>query len=59
VRSLSLTPIGTVKTAHGSPEHTPVQSSLNWEEQGEIEIAEDYRESLEGLEGFDYAWLVA
>jgi tRNA-Thr(GGU) m(6)t(6)A37 methyltransferase TsaA len=50
--------IGVVRTAHTSPETTPVQSSLNLGEEGVLELDERYVEGLEGLAGFDYLWLI-
>ncbi len=37
---------------------TPIQAGLNRAEHGIIEIAERYREGLDGLAEFDYAWLL-
>jgi tRNA-Thr(GGU) m(6)t(6)A37 methyltransferase TsaA len=50
--------IGVVRTAHTERETTPIQAALNRAEHGTIEIAEPYRDGLEGLEDFDYAWLL-
>jgi tRNA (adenine37-N6)-methyltransferase len=50
--------IGVVRTAHAELESTPIQAGINRAEHGTIEIAEPYREGLEGLEDFDYAWLL-
>jgi len=50
--------IGVVRTVHIELETTPIQASLNRAERGSIEIADPYRQGLEGLEGFDYAWLL-
>ena len=49
--------IGVVRTVHTELESTPIQASLNRAEHGSVEIAEPYREGLEGLADFDYAWL--
>jgi tRNA-Thr(GGU) m(6)t(6)A37 methyltransferase TsaA len=57
-QGLPLTVIGTVRTGYADTEHTPVQAGLNPAEQAVIEIAEPYREGLDGLDGFDYAWLL-
>jgi tRNA-Thr(GGU) m(6)t(6)A37 methyltransferase TsaA len=53
-----LTVIGTVRSARSAPEDTPVQAALNRSEAGTIEVFEPYAAGLEGLDGFDYAWLI-
>jgi tRNA (adenine37-N6)-methyltransferase len=53
-----LTVIGVVRTSHHELETTPIQAGLNRTERGTIEIAEQYRDGLDGLTGFDYAWLL-
>jgi len=50
--------IGVVRTSHHELETTPIQAGLNRAEHGTIEIAERYRDGLDGLGGFDYAWLL-
>jgi len=55
----SLPVIGVVRTRHHELETTPIQAGLNRAEHGAIEIAERYRDGLDGLAGFDYAWLLA
>jgi tRNA (adenine37-N6)-methyltransferase len=51
--------IGVVRTAYTQTEQTPIQSSLNRAEYAVIEIADDYADGLDGLAGFDYAWLLS
>jgi tRNA (adenine37-N6)-methyltransferase len=51
--------IGVVRTSHHELDTTPIQAGLNRAEQGTIEIAEPYRDGLDGLADFDYAWLLA
>ena len=51
--------IGVVRTAYTQTEQTPIQSSLNRAEHAVIEVAEDYADGLDGLAGFDYAWLLS
>jgi tRNA-Thr(GGU) m(6)t(6)A37 methyltransferase TsaA len=51
--------IGVVRTSHQELESTPIQASINRAEHGTIEIAEPYRDGLEGLADFDYAWLLS
>lgn len=53
-----LRPIGTVRTAYTDRAHTPVQSSLNPSDVGRVVLAEPYRNGLDGLAGFDFAWLL-
>ena len=50
--------IGVVRTGRTVREATPVQSSLNRDEHGIVDIFEPYAEGLTGLDGFDYAWLL-
>ena len=57
--TVSLPVIGVVRTSHHELETTPIQAGLNRAERGTIEIAEPYRAGLDGLGGFDYAWLLA
>jgi len=51
--------IGVVRSRHRELEATPIQASLNRGERGTIEIAEPYADGLDGLAGFDYAWLLS
>ena len=51
--------IGLVHTSHHDLEATPIQAGLNRAEHGTIEIAEPYRDGLDGLAAFDYAWLLS
>jgi tRNA-Thr(GGU) m(6)t(6)A37 methyltransferase TsaA len=51
--------IGVVRTSHRELESTPIQAGLSRAEHGTIEIAEPYRDGLDGLAGFDYAWLLS
>jgi tRNA-Thr(GGU) m(6)t(6)A37 methyltransferase TsaA len=57
--TVSLPAIGVVRTSHHELETTPIQAGLNRAEHGTIEIAERYRDGLDGLAGFDYAWLLS
>ena len=50
--------IGIVRTGHHELAATPIQSSLNRAEHGTLEIAEPYRDGLDGLQDFAYAWLL-
>jgi tRNA (adenine37-N6)-methyltransferase len=51
--------IGVVRSTHQELETTPIQASLARADHGIIEIAEPYRDGLEGLADFDYAWLLS
>jgi tRNA-Thr(GGU) m(6)t(6)A37 methyltransferase TsaA len=50
--------IGVVRTARTDPAGTPIQAGLNRAEHGTIEMDDRYQAGLEGLAGFDYAWLL-
>jgi tRNA-Thr(GGU) m(6)t(6)A37 methyltransferase TsaA len=58
IEGIPLTVIGVVRTGRTEPEDTPVQAGLNPDERGTIEIAQPYRDGLDGLAEFDYAWLL-
>ena len=53
-----LTVIGHVRTAYTTLADTPVQSSLARHVQGRVEVLPRFTAGLEGLAGFDHAWLV-
>lgn len=50
--------IGVVRTSHAVLETTPIQAALNRAERGTIEFDNAYRDGLDGLDGFGYAWLL-
>ncbi len=56
--SCPLPVIGTVRTGHREKETTPIQAGVNRAEHATLEVAERYRDGLDGLQGFDYAWLI-
>jgi tRNA-Thr(GGU) m(6)t(6)A37 methyltransferase TsaA len=58
VSAAPLPVIGVIRTRHTERERTPLQASLNRAEHATVEIAEPYRDGLDGLDGFDYAWLL-
>ena len=51
--------IGVARTSYQELETTPIQAGLNRAGRGVVEIAEPYRDGLDGLAGFDYAWLLS
>lgn len=55
---LRLPVIGVVRTRYREPEDTPIQAALSRGERATIEIAAPYGAGLDGLAGFDYAWLL-
>lgn len=57
-QSFPVVAVGVVHTARTETEMTPVQSTLNRDENGTVEIFEEYEQGLVGLEGFDHAWLL-
>ena len=50
--------IGVVRTGHHELGTTPIQGGLNRTEHGTLEVAGPYRDGLDGLAGFGYAWLL-
>ena len=53
-----LTVIGVVTSSYTETERTPIQSSLNRSEEAVLRLAPEYTDGLDGLAGFDYAWLI-
>ena len=58
MKDVPLTVIGVVRTDYAEREVTPIQAALNRARHGTVEIADAYAEGLDGLNGFDYAWLL-
>jgi tRNA (adenine37-N6)-methyltransferase len=50
--------IGTVRTRYASFEQTPVQASLNPDDEGAIELNPRYVDGLDGLSEFTHLWLL-
>jgi tRNA-Thr(GGU) m(6)t(6)A37 methyltransferase TsaA len=50
--------IGRIRTSHTSFEDTPVQATLNMDEEGTVELEPRYAEALDGLSGFSHVWLL-
>ena len=58
MKDVPLPVIGIVRTGYAEHEATPIQAALNRAGHGTIEIDGAYAEGLDGLDGFDYAWLL-
>jgi tRNA-Thr(GGU) m(6)t(6)A37 methyltransferase TsaA len=58
VRSCPLPVIGFVRNNRKLTRATPVQSGLNPDEQAVLELNHELVSGLDGLAGFDYAWLL-
>lgn len=56
--NIALHVIGVVRTGHHDLENVPIQAGINRAEHAVIELDPAYRDGLEGLGGFDYAWLI-
>jgi len=54
----SVSIIGVVRTDRTTTVDTPVQAALNPDEEGVLELDPAYVDGLDGLAGFDYAWLL-
>ena len=50
--------IGVVRTEYHEAESTPIQAAVSRAELGTVEVFDDYRDGLDGLADFDYAWLL-
>jgi tRNA-Thr(GGU) m(6)t(6)A37 methyltransferase TsaA len=55
---LALQAIGVIRTARTHWEKTPVQSSLNPDEPGQLHVYEPFVPGLAGIEDFDNLWLL-
>jgi tRNA-Thr(GGU) m(6)t(6)A37 methyltransferase TsaA len=55
---VTLRAIGVVRSGHAARETTPIQAALSRAEQGTVVVDDAYRDGLDGLAGFDYAWLL-
>ncbi len=54
-----VTEIGIVRSPYTDRLHTPVQSSLNTGVTAELHVHPRHRIALDGLDGFDHAWLLS
>ena len=50
--------IGTIRSHYTDTEHTPIQARLNVAAEARMEVDPRYADGLDGLAGFDYAWLL-
>lgn len=57
-QDIPLRVIGLVRSAHTDLETTPIQAGVNRAEQGVIEVEPAFADGLDGLSGFDCAWLL-
>jgi len=58
LRDRTVTPIGVVRSPYTVRDDTPLQSGLNRDVRAVVEVDPAYADALEGLDGFDYAWLL-
>lgn len=56
--TVSLRPLGYALTERTDPQDTPTRPAQCPDEQGRVVVFDEYAAGLEGLEGFDYAWLL-
>ena len=56
--TIPLPVIGVVRSRYSETEDTPIQARLNPDAEAVAEIGEQYAAGLEGLENFDFAWLL-
>lgn len=57
--SVSLRPVGYVQSDYDEPSETPIQSLRNPEAVARIEFFPEFVGALDGLAGFDYAWILS
>ena len=50
--------IGVVRSGHSDLDTTPIQAGVNREERAVIDIEPEFAEGLDGLTGFDCAWML-
>jgi len=50
--------IGTIRTRHTAFEDTPIQSALNPDDGGIVELDPRYRDAVDGLDEFSHLWLI-
>lgn len=52
-------PIGYARSRYATPADTPIQTSRNRDEEALIAVFPEFAAGLDGLAGFDYAWVLA
>ncbi|MBP1625656.1 MAG: putative cytosolic protein [Holophagaceae bacterium] len=57
-RSLSIRPIGVIRTPHKDQEKTPIQPCFAREIRGEVHLNPSLMEGLKGIEGFSHLHLI-
>jgi len=55
---LGLRPIGVIRSEFRDPDETPVQAALSQDAEGVVELDPELTDALDGLSGFDYAWIL-
>lgn len=58
-RLSSVRPIGYIRSSYTDPAATPIQSLRNPATTARVEILAEYRDGLDGLAEFDYAWVIS
>ncbi|MGN6680422.1 MAG: tRNA (N6-threonylcarbamoyladenosine(37)-N6)-methyltransferase TrmO [Streptosporangiaceae bacterium] len=56
--NVPLRTIGMIRCSHRDLETTPIQAGVNRAEQAVIDLEPAFADGLDGLGGFDYAWLL-
>jgi tRNA-Thr(GGU) m(6)t(6)A37 methyltransferase TsaA len=51
-------PVGYVRSGYGDPAGTPIQARRNDAATGRLEVFPEFAGGLDGLAGFDYAWVI-
>ncbi len=56
--TLTLRPIGVIRTPHAAPPGTPIQPRRSEGDEGSVEVFEPFAPGLRDLDGFDRVWLL-
>jgi tRNA (Thr-GGU) A37 N-methylase len=54
----SLSFVGRVRSGRSKTRDTPIQAALNADEEAFIEVDSWFQDGLDGLNGFDYLWVL-
>ncbi len=57
-KTITLAPIGVVRSPHLSAKGTPIQPAYAEESDGSVVVDEEFEAALDDLEGFDRVWLI-